>query len=116
LNDIYEILNEFAANTYPEDEILKELIAIDYYLQHKVKPKTMFVDEVSREEKNAIIAERKLNHHKFRFIIVQLSFDYSVFKSESGTVAKGNHILILQYNGTDYPEVVIEKPALELNC
>jgi anaerobic magnesium-protoporphyrin IX monomethyl ester cyclase len=115
LNDIYEILDEFASKNYPEDRILKELIAVDYYLQHKVKPKTMFLEEVSREEKNAIIAERKLNHHKFRFIIVQLSFDYGVFRSEQGAIINGNHTLILQYNGTDLPEVVAEKPALELN-
>jgi anaerobic magnesium-protoporphyrin IX monomethyl ester cyclase len=115
LNDIYEILDEFASKNYREDRILKELIAVDYYLQHKVKPKTMFLEEVSREEKNTIIAERKLNHHKFRFIIVQLSFDYGVFRSEQGAIINGNHILILQYNGTDLPEVVAEKPALELN-
>lgn len=116
LNDIFEILDEFASINYPEDKILKELIAVDYYLQHKVKPKVMFVDEVSREERNSIIAERKLNHHKFRFIIIQLSFDYDFFKSEHGVVVEGNHILILRYNGIDYPAVVAQKPALELNC
>ncbi len=114
LNDIYEILDEFAAKNYPEDRILKELIAIDYYLQHKVKPKIMFLDEVSREEKHTIIQERKLDHHKFRFIIMQLSFDYSVFRAEQGTIVTGNHLLILRYNGTNHPEVV-ENPALELN-
>lgn len=116
LNDIYEILDEFAAKNYPDDRILKELIAIDYYLQHKVKPKTQFLEEISREEKTSIIAERKLNHHKFRFIIVQLSFDYLVFIQKQGAIVPGHHLLILQYNGTDYPEVVAKDPALELNC
>ncbi len=116
LNDIYEILDGFASEFYPQDTILKQLIAVDYYLQHKVKPKTQFLLEVSREEKTTIIAERKLNHHKFRFIIVQLSFDYVVFKSEQGTIVPGNYILVLQYSGTDYPEIVVGNPALELNC
>lgn len=47
---------------------------------------------------------------------MQLSFDFGVFKSEHGAIVPGNHILILQYNGTDNPEVVAENPALELNC
>jgi len=115
LNDVYDIMTEFADKNYPEDKIIKELIAIDYYLQHKVKPKTLFLEEVSREEKSNIIAKNNLNHHKFRFIITQLSFDYGVFRSEQGLIIPGNHKLILRYNGTDYPNIVTEEPALQIN-
>lgn len=115
LNDIYEILHEFALNNYPGDKILHELIAVDYYLQHKVKPKTMFLEEISRAEKSNMISEKNLDHHKFRYIIVQLSFDYGVFKSEQGSIIPGNHALVIRYNGTEYPVIVAEASALQLN-
>lgn len=115
LYDIYELLDEFVAKRYPDDTVLKQLIGIDYYLQHKVKPKVLFLEELSREERHSVISERKLDHHKFRFIIVQLSFDYSVFIAEQGTIVPGKHILIFRYNGTDLPEIVAQDPALELN-
>ena len=33
------INKNFNSNTFPEDKIVQELTAIDYYLQYKVKPK-----------------------------------------------------------------------------
>ena len=45
---------------------------------------------------------------------MQLSFDYGVFKSEQGAIVKGNQLLILQYNGTDYPTIVAENPVLQI--
>ena len=115
LNDIYEILYDFAGNNYPDDKVLKELIAIDYYLQYKIKPKIMFIDEVSKEERTSIISNKKLNHHKFRFIILQLSFDFGVFKAEQGLIVPGINTLIISYNGTEPPKVIAQNPALELN-
>jgi hypothetical protein len=115
LNDVYLILAEFVKKNYPEDIILQELIAIDYYLSHKIRPKAWFDFEVSREERNALINERGLDHHKFRFVIMQLSFDYNVYKPEQDTDVKGDYKLVFCYNGTEYPRIIAEDPALHLN-
>jgi anaerobic magnesium-protoporphyrin IX monomethyl ester cyclase len=115
LKDVYTILHDFVKGNYSEDVILQELVAIDYYMWHKVKPETLFGLEVDREEKNKIVAELTLNHHKYRFVIMQLSFDYGVFKSEQGRIEKGKHKLILRYTGTDLPQIISEKPAFQLN-
>ena len=112
LNDIYEILNSFVDTHYKGDEILKQLIAIDYYLQHKVKPKIQFLEEISRDEKVSIIENRNLNHHKFRYIILPVGFDFKIF-SETGIIECKNNNLIIQYNGTEYPEIL--KTELVLN-
>lgn len=115
LKDVYTILHDFAKENYGEDEVLMQLIAIDYYLWHKVKPENLFGLELSREEKSKIVTEWGLNHHKYRFVIMQLSFDYSVFKLEQGRITRGDHKLILRYSGTELPQVITEKPAFQLN-
>ncbi len=107
LNDIYDILNEFAELNFPEDLILKELIAIDYYLHHKVKPKILFIEEIDRTTKSKLIAENDLNHHKYRYIIVPISFDYRLFV-ETTTIEKLNTNIIIQYDGVNKSEVVYE--------
>lgn len=107
LNDIYDILNEFAEVNYPNDLILKELIAIDYYLHHKVKPKILFIDEIDRAAKSKAIAANDLNHHKYRHIIIPISFDFRVFV-ETTAIEKLNTNLIIQYDGVHKSEVIYE--------
>ena len=67
----------------------------------------MFMDEVSREEKNNIIDTLHLNHHKYRYIIIPLSFDFHLYEQQ-GIIQKGNHHLIIQYNGVTKAEMVNE--------
>jgi radical SAM superfamily enzyme YgiQ (UPF0313 family) len=106
--DVYEIIHDFAEKNYPGDLILKQLIAVDYYLQAKVKPKPLFLEEVPREEKNRIIDEQKLNHHKFRHIILPLNFDFHIFEA-SNMIEMRPVNLILQYSGTEKAEIIPEK-------
>jgi radical SAM superfamily enzyme YgiQ (UPF0313 family) len=105
--DVYEIIYAYAEENYPEDKILKQLIAVDYYLQAKVKPKPLFIEEVSREERNKIIAEQNLNHHKFRYIILPLNFDFHIFEKQQLIEERPTN-LILQYNGTEKADIVAE--------
>jgi anaerobic magnesium-protoporphyrin IX monomethyl ester cyclase len=105
--DVYEIIHAYADENYPEDKILKQLIAVDYYLQAKVKPKPLFIEEVSREERNKIIAEQNLNHHKFRYIILPLNFDFHIFEKQQ-IIEERSTNLILQYNGTEKADIVTE--------
>lgn len=114
LNDVYELLYEYALTNYPDDKILHELIGIDYFLQSKIKPKVMFLNEVRGEQKQNIIAEKNLDHHKFRFLIMQLSFDFDVFSTKQ-EILKGDHHLIVRYNGTEAPVIITEDRALQLN-
>jgi len=46
---------------------------------------------------------------------MQLSFDYSVFKLEQGAIIEAGHKLVIRYNGTEYPKIIAENPALQLN-
>lgn len=105
LPDVFEILTEYIETNHPQDVVLKELVAIDYYLHFKVKPQAMFLDEIPKAEKNKIVDKLKLNHHKFRFVILPIHFNFSYFK-DSDTIEKGNYLLILQYNGQEKAQLV----------
>lgn len=105
LIDVYEIMNTYAERNYPEDTVLRQLIALDYYLTAKVKPKALFIDEVSREEKNRIIEELHLNHHKYRYMILPMDFNVELFINENKINAE-NYNLILQYNGETNAEII----------
>jgi anaerobic magnesium-protoporphyrin IX monomethyl ester cyclase len=100
LLDVYETLNEYVEKSYPNDSILKEMIALDYYLFYKVKPKTMFLDEVNRIEKYALLDKLKLNHQKNRYFVLPLSFDFEVFEKEN-RIELTETPLILLYNGLE---------------
>ena len=114
LNDIYDILHEFVTIAYSDDLILKELITIDYYLHHKVKPQNLYIDEIERSKKSKLIAEHNLNHHKYRYIIIPVSFDYRVF-NETNTIEKQNTNIIIQYDGVNKSEVIHEIMEIKNN-
>ncbi len=105
LTDVFEIMMIYSKTIYPNDMVLHQLIAIDYYLHFKVKPKILFLKEIDHSEKNKIIEKLKLNHHKYRFVILPLSFDFKSFIN-SQMINKENNYLIIQYNGNTKAEVI----------
>ena len=105
LQAVFDRLSEFAAANYPTDKVLQELIAIDYYLYHKINPKTQFLDEIARSEKFNLLEARGLNPNKFRFKVLPLSFDFNAF-TKNDQVVPTPSLLILRYNGVQTAEVV----------
>lgn len=105
LDDVFMIANDYALATYPDDHVLRELIAIDYYLHFKVKPKNLLLDELDVSLKNQLIAEHKLNHHKYRFVVLPLSFDFKEY-SDSSKIINEPSPLVIQYNGNTKAEIV----------
>lgn len=108
LFEVYEILNQYAQENFPNDSVLKELIAIDYYLHFKVKPKTMFIEEIERDEKSSLIQANKLNHHKYRFIAIPINFDYENWE-KTNEIILNKGTLFFQYNGTQKPNTLAFK-------
>lgn len=95
LYEAYDMLKEVIEIYYPNDEKLPQLLALDYYLHHKLKPKTMYLDEIPFKEKLEVIAALKLNHHKFRYMMFPLTFNKE-FKNEAS-------MAIVEYNGVTKP-------------
>jgi hypothetical protein len=100
LYDVYDNIFEFSDLYFKNDVIVKQLIAIDYYLHHKTKPPVKYLQDLEKTEKNALIIEKGLNHNKFRFIILQLDFDFYEFHKSNTIISKNNKIII-KYSGID---------------
>lgn len=105
LNDIYTIIMELAVTDFADDKILRELIAIDYYTQYKVKPKPLFEAELAAKERNQFILANQLNHHLYRFAILPVSFDLIHFDI-SLKIKKEEKFIAIQYDGNETPIVV----------
>lgn len=98
LYDIYDALMEFALENFSEDKVLQQLIAVDYYLPQKVKPQVRYLSEVEQAKRVQVIEERKLNHHKYRYVIMELDFDFKAFVN-SGEIKAPTAPFIIQYTG-----------------
>jgi len=107
LTDVFDIITDYVKINYPDDLIIRELIAIDYYLHYKVKPKSLYLEEVSREAKHQIVKEQKLNHHERRHVILPISFCYDEFL-QTGTVLPEKQNLIIEYNGEEKARVILQ--------
>ena len=105
LTDVYSIMTEYVEAHHANDPIIKQLIAIDYYLHHKVKPQALFLEEIDRSQKTKLIEEKRLNHHKYRHIILPLNFNYELLEKEN-KIEQSDYQLILQYDGVNKAEVV----------
>lgn len=105
LTDVYSIMTEYVEMNHANDPIIKQLIAIDYYLHHKVKPQALFLEEIERSQKTKLIEEKRLNHHKYRHIILPLNFNYELLEKEN-KIEQSDYQLILQYDGVNKAEVV----------
>jgi hypothetical protein len=107
LFDIYQILNDYSVKQFPQDIVLKELIAVDYYLHFKVKPKELILSEIPKNKKFELINKLGLNHHKYRFVMLPLSFNFKLAQNQN-IIEKQNQTLIIQYNGSSKAELLTE--------
>ena len=99
LTQQYEALRDYCLNTYPEDLILQDFIAIDYYLQHSLKPKPFILEELDKKEKNKLLEDNQLNIHQGRYFIATLNFDWEHY-CMTNELLKTTHYLGIHYQGT----------------
>ncbi|MDI9338957.1 MAG: DUF4080 domain-containing protein [Sediminibacterium sp.] len=105
LDDVYLIALEYIETHYPTDETLKELLAIDYYLHFKVKPKPLIRTGLDDRERNQFIAKNRLNHHKYRYVILPVPFRPESL-AKGGSLLKEPSFAIIQFNGTSKAELI----------
>lgn len=106
--DVYENLYKYAQQALPNDSILAQLIAMDYYLQPKMRPPIRFLNEPSPKERAEILIRYKLNIHKFRYVLHHVNFDIAQYLKDKTIVTKDD-ILIVCYNGVSAAKVIISE-------
>jgi anaerobic magnesium-protoporphyrin IX monomethyl ester cyclase len=98
LKDVYTLIYNFAKEQYANDEVLLQLVTIDYYLQHKIKPVSIFNAEADAFVKRALIEANKLNHHKFRYVVLAVHFNWQEFV-QYNHIIKHDTLLVIEYSG-----------------
>ncbi len=104
LSDVYRILHEYVLQQYPEDKILHELIAVDYYQQHHIRPADILNITLSKERTNQLIEQYQLNHHQYRFVMLPVSFCWNSWMMHQQIRSKSS-VLVIQYDGKMKPVV-----------
>jgi anaerobic magnesium-protoporphyrin IX monomethyl ester cyclase len=104
--DIYNNLYDFSNLYCPENIVIQQLIALDYYLHYKVKPKIRFLPEIEKALRTRIFKEYKLNHHKFRFIIHHINFKLEKYFNEN-VLEFADDLLIVQYDGVNKALIIL---------
>ena len=105
LDYTFEILHQYALTHFPDDNILAELIAIDYYLHFKVRPQLKFLQECSAEKKQAAVNQLEKTQEKYRYIALDLSFDFDSLIT-GNTQVKSTAPLLIRYNGTSKAQII----------
>lgn len=105
LKQVYEVIRDYIQELYPQDLVLAELLALDYYTFYKVKPQDIFELEADKAERFKVIESFGLNHHKYRFAILPVHFDTTVYIQESQVQPKLDY-LIIQFDGQEKGEVL----------
>lgn len=105
ITEIYVLMHEYSIQKYPNDMLLVELIALDYYLNHKVKPGIRFLQEISKVERNEIIEKLKLNLHKYRYVMHRVHFSVTEL-FDNGMIKPSSGLLIIEYTGVGKPTIV----------
>lgn len=100
LKQIYELIGEYCKESWPEDRVLMELLALDYYTYYKVKPQDLFALECSKEERFKWIDKLGLNHHQKRFAILPVHFDVGAYQ-ESGQLQPADDIMVIAFDGAE---------------
>jgi radical SAM superfamily enzyme YgiQ (UPF0313 family) len=105
LTDVFDIILGLAEKQYKNDFVMKELIALDYYLHFKVKPKKAFLFPLEKKETTKILVDKKINPQKFRHLVLPLSFDFQHFM-RFGEIIFQKENLIIQYTGTEKAAII----------
>jgi anaerobic magnesium-protoporphyrin IX monomethyl ester cyclase len=104
LNDVYDIATEWVKAEFATDNLLPEFIALDYYLQYKIRPAERFIPEIPRKIKMAWAQTLRLPLNKLRYSMVPFSFDVQHFL-DTGEVLSQDVIVAFEYTGISKPRI-----------
>ena len=109
LQDIYNIAQLYLETNFKNDVVAQQLLAIDYFLQFKIRPKAYNHLILNKENQFKLIENLQLNHHQYRFVFLPISFNYFQF-CENQAIIKSDDIIMFTYNGKDIPSIkIVEK-------
>lgn len=100
LQNIYDVAQSYLNQYFKDDLIAHQMLAIDYFLQFKIRPKAYENLVLNKEQQFKLIEELQLNHHQQRFVFLPISFNYEQFCT-SQVIITSNEILQFTYDGRE---------------
>jgi radical SAM superfamily enzyme YgiQ (UPF0313 family) len=103
LEELYHVLRDFTITFAPEDAVLQQMVVLDYYLNHKVKPRALGEEEMERRAKNRLLQSLHLDVQKYRYAVLPLSFHFDAMQ-EQEQPAPGDYTYLIEYDGVNRPQ------------
>lgn len=100
----YQVIYQYLKKNF-QNPILFELLAIDYYTFHKVKPQDLFEIEIEKSVKFKWIEQNAYNHHKYRYVMFTVSFDVKKY-IEQGEIVSKEDMACIQFDGVNKGKLV----------
>jgi len=104
LEKVYDIAADYIHASFAKDTMMIELLAIDHWLQHKIKPARSFLAEWEKKEKFALLDEMHLPHSKYRYVVTETSFDHEAFLQEE-RISHEKKLFVLEFDGIKKPRI-----------
>jgi hypothetical protein len=105
LTDIFDVLWEYVHLHFRHDQVLKELVGLDYYLHFKVKPALRYLTSPVKSEKITVVNPETEKPEQLRALIFSTAFDLAAFTS-SNTVVRGHYQVTIYYNGREKAKIL----------
>jgi anaerobic magnesium-protoporphyrin IX monomethyl ester cyclase len=109
INDIYDLLLGFVKESYPNDPLLIEFVALDYCLRSKIKPQVRYGRELNKQLRHQYITQHKLDHHRRRHIFMEMPFDFKHWENTK-SIQLNPHVVVFEYDANNNPKVYSFQP------
>lgn len=98
LFEAFDVLHQYVVQQFPEDYVLHQLVALDYYLHHKLKPKPMYLPEISWNEKKMLLLDWGLTEGQIRYVPLKFDFDVAHWLTQKEVIATPQTVM-MRYDG-----------------
>jgi len=104
---IYQTILNYVKNHFSHDKYLLQLLAIDYFAAHKVKPKNIFATYIQEIPLNNFADWENSVAKKSRYIAFETCFDLRLWQEKNEIIEKKNEV-IFRFSGNENPEIIVK--------
>ena len=100
LAEVFDNLLAYVEKSYPDDKILKQFVALDYYIYSKIRPKIFSDIEIPIHKISGLSAnyEKKKSGHRNIAIALDFNFEQWLLNYK---VEEEKTFIIIEYNGSE---------------
>jgi hypothetical protein len=104
LIEIFTYAMELVKEYFPEDMIVQQMIALDYLLAFKVRPKVLFEIFMDNKFVNKLALEHHIDIIKFRYRLMPIHFNLYEWVTNKKIIQQDS-IAWIKYDGIKYPTI-----------